>query len=255
MRPVADELKVDRGLYIAATGMLTSMTRQDVIASNLANVNTAGFKADRVVNETFSSLFLQNLENGRPLGNLNMGTRVAGIVTDFSQGALRPSDNKLDVALSGDGFFVVQTPQGIAYTRAGQLTRTADGFLVTQKGETVLGTNNERLFVGAGDPQIDRDGNVRTSEGNLSGQLAIATLDIEQARKVGDNLWIGAETGRQPANTSVRQGMFEASGVNSVKEMVEMISTLRSYETSQRVIQSIDGTLDRAVNSVGSLNG
>lgn len=231
------------------------MTRQDVIANNLANVNTSGYKADRVVNETFSTLFLQNLQNGRPLGDLAMGTRVAGVVTDFSQGPLRASQNALDIALVGDGFFVVETPQGQAYTRTGQLSRTADGYLVTQRGDFLLDINGQRIFVGDRDPSISKEGVVTRKDGTYSGQIAVATLDVEQARKAGDNLWVGTETSRQPAGTLVRQNFYEASGVSSVKEMVEMITTLRSYETSQRVIQSIDGTLDRAVNSVGALNG
>jgi len=119
----------------------------------------------------------------------------------------------------------------------------------------VLGADRLPVYVGAeGDPAIAADGTVTGPDGTRLGQVDIVTLDIPSARKSGQNMWVGVQTGPRPADTQVRQGYVEASGVNSVKEMVEMITTLRSYESSQRVITSIDGTLDKAVNSVGSLN-
>jgi flagellar basal-body rod protein FlgG len=244
---------MDRGLYIAATGMLSAVTRQDVIASNLANVNTVGYKADRVTNETFSDLFLTSMKTGQKIGTMNLGTRVAATITDYSQGAMRNTGNKLDMAVAGDGFFVVNTAQGVRYTRNGQFSKTAEGFLTTQNGDYVLGVNRQPIFVGAGDPVISQDGTVYTSDGQLSGQLAIATLNIPEAKKVGDNYWSGEETGGRLGTTFIRQGFLEASGVNSIKEMIEMITTLRAYESSQRVVMAIDGTLDKAVNSVGPI--
>ena len=252
------QLQMNRGLYIAATGMTSAMVRQDVIASNLANVATVGFKGDRVVNETFADSLLYSMNGSggpTPMGTLNYGTRVAGTVTDFGQGAFRPTEQPLDVALGGDGFFQIRNDDGtVGYTRNGQFTRTPDGFLTTQTGEYVLGPDRLPVFVGtSGDPVIRADGAVATSDGTRLGQISVVTLDIPSARKVGQNTWTGTETGGMPTTTQVRQGFVEASGVNSVKEMVEMITTLRSYESSQRVITSIDGTLDKAVNSVGTL--
>lgn len=239
------------------------MVRQDVIASNLSNVSTVGFKADRVVNETFGDSLLYSMRNGDPtvMGTSNYGTRVAGTITDFGQGSFRPTEQPLDIAIGGDGFFLVQMADGTrAYTRNGQFTRSPDGFLITQTGEYVLGTetNGQRLpvMVGTeGNPVIRADGHVSASDGSQLGQIGIFTLDIPTARKVGQNMWVGQETGGMPTSTQLRQGYVEASGVNSVKEMVEMITTLRSYESSQRVITSIDGTLDKAVNSIGTLGG
>ena len=250
-------MQMDRGLYIAATGMTSAMVRQDVIAANLANVATVGYKTDRVVNETFADSLLYSMKGGvpTPMGTLNHGTRVAGTITDFGQGSFRPTEQPLDLALGGDGFFSIRMQDGtVAYTRNGQFTRSPDGFLTTQTGEYVLGPDRLPVYAGeTGDPVIRADGNVSSRDGTRLGQLGIFTLDIPSARKLGQNIWIGEETGGMPAATQVRQGFVEASGVNSVKEMVEMITTMRSYESSQRVITSIDGTLDKAVNSVGTL--
>jgi flagellar basal-body rod protein FlgG len=244
---------MDRGLYIAATGMLSAVTRQDVIASNLANVNTVGYKADRVANETFSDLFLTSMKTGQRVGTMNLGTRVAETITDYAQGALRNTGTKLDLAITGDGFFAVNTAQGTRYTRNGQFSKSADGFLTTANGDYVLSTARQPIFVGSGDPTITADGTVFTSDGQLSGQIAVVTLNIPEAKKVGENYWSGEETGGRLGTTFVRQGFLEASGVNSIKEMVEMITTMRAYESSQRVVMAIDSTLDKAVNQVGPL--
>ncbi|MCW2974066.1 MAG: flgG2, partial [Thermoleophilia bacterium] len=245
---------MERGLYIAATGMTSAIVRQDLIANNLANVSTVGFKADRAVNETFADSLMYNMQGGKPqvMGTLNYGTRIAGTITDFSQGSLRDTQQPLDVAITGDGFFRVRTDDGsVAYTRDGQFTRSPEGFLTTSDGKYVLGPDNLPVFAGvSGDPVIRRDGAVFAPNGDALGQLGISTLDVPNAKKVGDNMWIGQETGGLPGTTQIRQGYTEGSGVNSVKEMVEMITTMRAYESSQRTITAIDGTLDKAVNSV-----
>jgi flagellar basal-body rod protein FlgF len=246
---------MERGLYIAATGMMSAQVRQDLIANNLANVSTIGFKADYAVNESFGDKLLYSMQSGGPIGTLNYGTRIAGTITDFSQGNFRNTEQPFDVAIGGDGFFRVRQSNGlVAYTRDGQFTRSPDGFLTTQGGEYVLDANNNPVFAGTeGDPIIRGDGTVSDRSGQEFGRISIATLDIPSARKVGANMWVGRETGGMPQTSQLKQGFVEASGVNSVQAMVQMIETLRSYESSQRVITSIDGTLDKAVNSVGTL--
>ena len=239
-------------MYIAASGMLSDMVRQDAIASNLANVSTTGYKRDQVTNETFSEMFLSNLRNNDQVGSLSLGTRVSGVVTDFAQGSLRPTEEAMDVALSGDGFFVVQTPAGYAYTRSGQFTRDAQGFMTTQDGNYVLGTTNQPIFIGQGDPSISQTGEI-VVQGQPVGRLNVVTLDMDTAQKAGAKLWVGTPTGAWPQGTGVRQGYLEASATNSVEEMVRMIETMRSYESNQRVLQSLDQTLGKAVNEVGSL--
>jgi flagellar basal-body rod protein FlgF len=248
---------MERGLYIAATGMTSAIVRQDLIANNLANVSTVGFKEDKAVNETFADSLLYSLQDGTPkvMGTLNYGTRIAGTITDFSQGSLRDTQQPLDVAITGDGFFRIRTDDGsVGYTRDGQFTRSPAGFLQTQDGKFVLGNDNLPVFAGtSGDPTIRRDGAVFAPNGDSLGAIGISTLDVPNAKKVGDNMWVGTETGRIPGQTQLRQGYVEASGVNSVKEMVEMITTMRAYESSQKTITAIDGTLEKAVNSVGTL--
>lgn len=253
-RGSADSSIVERGLYIATTGMLSDITRQDVIAANLANVSTTGYKRDRVTNETFNDMLLSNLKNGRQVGGMNMGTRVASVVTDFSQGPLRNTGSPLDAALSGDGFFVVQTPQGNFFTRSGQFTMADDGTLQTADGNPVLGQDGKKIVLTDAHPKIASDGTI-TSGNTTVGRLAIVSLDVAKAEKVGANLWKGTAVNAYPTGTQVKQGFLEQSSVNAVTEMVEMIRTLRSYESAQKAIQSIDGTLEKAVNTVGVVGG
>jgi flagellar basal-body rod protein FlgG len=244
--------------------MLSAIVHQDTIASNLANVNTVGYKGDRVINETFSDTLMHAMKyGGQVVGDMNMGTRVAGVVTDFSQGSFRNTGNQLDCAIGGDGFFIVQNADNtVSYTRNGEFAKNAEGYLTTQRGEFVLGMNGKPIFVGQGDPSITADGRVFINGSQLVGQLGIATLDMDDAVKIGDNKWQvfadndgdgSTTTLGLPPDTQIKQGFVEAANVNSIKEMIEMITTLRAYESSQRVVTAIDGTLDKAVNSVGTL--
>src|SRR5919107_4071691 len=108
---------MQRGLYIAATGMLAEQIRQDQLANDLANASTPGYKPDRSMQRSFSSLLLENTASSTPVGALSLGAGIAGTRTDFSQGAMRQTGEPLDVALSGEGFLAVGTPAGVRFTR------------------------------------------------------------------------------------------------------------------------------------------
>jgi flagellar basal-body rod protein FlgG len=156
---------VERGLFIAAAGMLADQLRQDVIANNLANATTPGYKGDRAVGEEFNSLLLNNLQTGAPVGQLGTGARIADVVTDGSQGALRHTDNTFDLAISGDGYFAVQSAAGTRYTRDGAFTLDNRGQLSTSKGEPVLGADGRPVVVpSGGKATIDQGGRVFVNE-------------------------------------------------------------------------------------------
>jgi flagellar basal-body rod protein FlgG len=243
---------VERGLYIAASGMLAEQVRQDQIANDLANASTPGYKPDRAAQSVFGALLLQNRQTGAQVGPLYLGARIAELRTDLTQGPLQQTDNPLDVAVHGDGFFCVQTPDGTRYTRNGQLALDAQGRLVTTAGQLLLGTDGQPITVGRADGMsIAQDGTVRSGT-KVVGQIAIVSLT--NAVKQGDNVFTGTP-GAKPAETTVEQGYLEGSGVEPARAMVDMIVSLRAYEASQRVLHAIDDTLGRAVNSVGSSTG
>lgn len=246
---------MERGLYIAASGMIAEQIRQDQIANDLANASTPGYKPDWSVQRSFEDVLLQNSQTGQPVGTLSMGAHIAREVVDLAQGPLQNTGEPLNVALQGAGFFVVGTAAGNRYTRDGQFVENAAGQLTTDTGEPVLGTDGRPISIAAaksaGDVSIASDGRV-TVRGKLVGTLAVVSL--ANPAKLGGTLFSGTPGGK-PAGTTVEQGYLEGSGVNPVTTMVEMMTSFQSYQASQRAIQTLDTELGRAVTSVGSASG
>jgi len=224
---------MERGLYIAASGMVAEQMRQDQIANDLANASTPGYKADRVTQRAFADLLLTNTVTGQTIGGLTTGVGIDRMVTDLAPQPLRDTGEPLDMAIAGDGFFGVQTPQGVRYTRNGQFTEAANGTLTDQLGNAVLGRSGQPLKVGA-------DGDV--------GVFALANV-----AKQGDNLFTGSAAGQ--ATGTVRTGALEGSGVDPARTMVDMIASFRAFEAGQRAIQTIDDTLHKTATQVASANG
>src|SRR3954467_15417739 len=170
---------MERGLYIAASGMLAEMVRQDQIANDLANASTPGYKADRATQRSFGDILLANPVDGRTVGPLGLGSRIDTIVTDDTPAPARDTGEPLDFAVVGEGWFKVQTPQGTRYTRNGQFAVSPQGFLIDGMGNQVLGQG--------GPIRVGADGKVDPR------QVAIFTLT--GVRKVGNSYVTGAAGG------------------------------------------------------------
>jgi flagellar basal-body rod protein FlgG len=246
---------MDRGLYIAASGMLAEQARQDQLANDLANASTPGYKPDRSAQESFGRMLLENRATGQPIGPLDLGARITTTRTDLAAAPLQQTGNSLDVAVDGEGFLAVRTQAGTRYTRDGQLVVDGKGRLTTATGELVLGTSGKPITVGqVSDPtkiSIDARGTVKVGSRTVG---TLAVMSLTGATKRGDTLFTGTP-GVRPAGTNVQQGFLEGSGVQPAEAMVDMIVSFRSYETAQRAIQSIDTELGRAANSVGTASG
>src|SRR5919199_2276980 len=132
---------MERGLYIAASGMLYEMVRQDQIANDLANASTPGYKADRATQRSFGDILLQNTVTGQPVGPLGLGSQIDSIQTDTTGAPARDTGEPLDFAVVGEGWFGVQTPQGVRYTRNGQFALSPQGTLIDSMGNQVIGRN------------------------------------------------------------------------------------------------------------------
>jgi len=230
---------MDRGLYIAASGMLAEQVRQDLLANDLANTSTPGYKSDRATQRTFEEMLLTNTETGQQIGSLGMGTAIDRQATDFAPQPVRQTDELLDFAITGDGFFAVQGDQGVRYTRNGRFTQAPDGTLVTATGEQVLGRNGAPV-------RVQADGTVPPA------QLGVVLLT--NPAKAGEGLYTGTP-GAQVDPGLVRSGALEGSGTDPARAMVDMIVSMRAFEAGQRVIRTIDETLGKASNEVGSLRG
>lgn len=259
-----------RGLYTSAAGMAAMLSKQDVIANNLANVNSTGYKQDVAVFRTRMDQMLYRLEETRKspepevrrMGGLSTGVYLDEIATRFEAGTIRSTENPYDFALEGEGFFMLEEPDGTQIlTRDGSFARSPEGMLVDKSGRLVLGEDGAPIALGQGRVQVSREGMVTVEQrvgGNArqvpSGRIAVVTVDDPRMdlEKRGDNAFTlrgGAQAQPAPA-TSVVQEALEASTVNPVREMVEMIAVHRAYEASQRLVTAQDETLAKAVNEI-----
>jgi flagellar basal-body rod protein FlgF len=226
------------GLYIAATGMVAEQVRQDQLSNDLSNASTPGYKPDESPQHSFGQVLLANTEGGAAIGSANQGVALGKTFTNSTQGAMQETHEPLDFALEGDGYFAVKTPQGVRYTRDGQFMTSAQGVLTDSSGNPVLGQGGGQIKVPAG-------GTVPIS--------VLGVFEVPGAVKQGENLYTGSPAGKSTAQ--VRQGSLEGSGVDAAKLMVEMITSLRSFQSGQQSIQAIGQTLQAAATQVGSLNG
>lgn len=242
-----------RGLYIAATGMLNEERRLDVVANNMANADTTGFKRTVPVSASSFSLALRRVGDGLAapaIGRLGVGAAVMQAAPVMTQGGLRPTGRSLDLALVGDGFFAVETPAGVRYTRDGAFSLDRDGYLVTADGRRVLGTAGP-IRVGGGQVTVTEQGDVLV-DGRTAGRLRVVAFPAgtELAREGNNRFRAPQGVSEQPSSATVRSGYLELSNVQPVREMVEMIAVMRSYEASQRAVRAHDETLGLAVNEI-----
>ncbi len=227
---------MDLGLYIAASGMVAEQTRQDQLTNDLANASTPGYKADHTPQRSFGEMLLSNTENGQPIGSIATGVQLGAAYTDMTPAGLHETGQPLDFGIVGTGFFAVQTPAGVRYTRDGQFSASATGQLVDSSGNAVLDQQGKPINV--------------NSEGRVPAS-ALGLYEVPNAAKQGENLFSGTASGK-PTGT-VRQGALEESGVDPAKAMVAMIASMRTFQSGQQTIQAIDQTLQAASTQVGSL--
>ena len=296
-----------RGLYTAATGMITEARRTDVISNNLANAATTGYKKDTTVHHDFQNMLIKRFydkdngggegvpakglldtdsgdvtkfkgfnadsQNAPDVGQLGLGSYIAEIAVDYSQGSFESTGNTFDLAIAGEGFFAIQTPQGIRYTRNGAFFKNQNGVLQDIRGYNLLDTRGNAITIPAntadssvavgGDGSIFINGQVLTRIEENAGENATAVpvqIQIVQfdnrlaVQKQGDNLFYAVNNAQpEPATGQVMQGMLEKSNVEIVREMVELIHNHRLYEANSKAVTTQDAMLDNSVNQVGRL--
>lgn len=248
-----------RGMYLAGQGMLLQRRHMDVITNNIANADTTGFKREQLVSHSFDSVMISRVNdaryNGRPqdVGRMHLGTQVDQKFINFAQGALEGTERTTDLALIGDVFFVLETPAGERFTRAGAFHIDDLGYLVDGNGNLLLGLAGP-INVGSLDFHVDQFGTVRVDGVTVDTIRLVTFEDNESLRKEGSNLFTSLEEPLDaPAEFRVLQGFLENSNVDVAREMVDMITTFRAYETAQRILQMQDETLARAVNDIARL--
>ena len=251
-----------RGLYTAAMGMNVQAKRLDLVSNDLANAGTTGYKKDVAVISSFKEEYLARLndsQNFKPnnaiIGKITYGAKVDGVYTDFTQGSVIPTSSATDLAIQGDGFFTVQTPNGVAYTRDGNFSINQFGQLVTAEGYNVMGQEGiiefgEDYFTQGNSMVVQANGEIYLDGAYIDTLDMASFADNNSLTKQGDNLY--TSTGERNEFTgSVIQNFLETSNVNTVSAMVDMISVARAYETNQKMIQTQDNLLGKAVNELG----
>lgn len=256
-----------RALYTSGWSMRANNKQMDVIANNLANVSTNGYKKDTVVYESFPEVLVKRINDTKSasnpsgrVGNVNLGNDVGEVFTYFNSGNLNKTDNSLDLAIGGSNsaFFTIGVPNGngeIAeyYTRNGSFNLNAQNQLVTSEGYLVMGMNGPITLEGENFTVLD-DGTIIQNEQVVDRLLIREFTDTTTLRKYGENLIQATEQTQEREFTgAIKQGYIEQSNVEAVNEMINMITVMRAYEANQKVIQALDGTLEKAVNEVGAL--
>lgn len=246
-----------RGLYTAASSMNVLEKKTNIRSNNLANVNTNGFKKSEGVTSSFPEMLLSRIEAGKAdqeVGELSTGAYMEQSFKDMSQGTFQRTDNSLDFAVEGEGFFVIETEAGERYSRDGNFTINADSELVTQSGNYVLNNEGERIqLIPDQDFRVSADGQITFNNGLQGSQIALVNFeDQSELLQEGDNLYTAQEGAAVlESDAGIAQGYLESSNVEIVEEMAKMIKTTRHYESNQKVISGIDETLNKVINEVG----
>lgn len=253
-----------RGLYTAWTGMANEQKRLDVISNNLANSATVGYKKEGVTSQSFDEQLTVKIKDksemfcGRVIGSMSLGVKIGEVYTDYTGGPLRETENTFDLAIDGEGFFQVAVTDRAGethtrYTRAGGFHMTSDGYVVNSEGNHLQGESGDVLVpTDAGEIVVDIDGSIY-ADGEYVDRIILHDFeDYNYLKKYGDVMYEPVEGAEEKDVTGlIRQGYTEQSNVNVISEMVNLIAITRAYEANQKAIQSIDQTLDNAVNSVG----
>ena len=233
------------GAYSALSGMRARLGELDRIASDLANVSTAGYKSERI------GVSSAERKEFAPMLDAAVDAVVGSTKVDLTPGVMKTTGNELDVAIDGRGFFAIETPAGVRYTRTGSFSRRADGLLVTAQGETVLGDGGE-IRLGKGAVTIEGNGTVR-SGGQVVGQLQLADFaDADLIRESGARFRpvMGAEV--QPFEGSLVSGAIEQSNVSVVDRMIALTEVTRGFEMLQRGVSVLMNDLDsRSIAELG----
>lgn len=251
-----------KGLYSAFTAMEAAWRYQDVLANNISNANTAGFKREFATQEPFADVLLsQQAPVPAPIsariqqvvGQIGTGTFIADFATDFGAGIIRETGNELDLALT-DGFFQVQGADGTVFaTRDGRFGRDAAGDLVTSQGYYVLDENGQHINLPQQAVGVSVDGAI-IDNGNEIARLAIVDYTPNQLQRAGEAYFTATGDGQPPVGSpGLRQGFLEGSNSNLVEEMTSLLAVQRTYQANQAVLAKLDGTLDQAAGELGRL--
>lgn len=256
-----------RGLFTAASGMYASQRKTEMLTNNMANAQTAGFKADYSHVRAFPEMLIERFNAGagrsEQVGTLHTGAYVQEIVPRFIQGDTIQTDRPTDLALmdrtEGTAFFTVEQNGQVKFTRNGKFTLDPEGILTTESGWPVLDENGNRIRVASEQFEVDESGWISDNGTQIARLGIVMSNNPENLSKEGDGLFRSEDDAGLPMAENVEfkisQGFVEKSNVDITRSMTDMITAYRTFEANQKVLQAYDRSLDKAVNEIGRVNG
>ncbi len=246
-----------QGFYNLASGMLTQNRNLDVISNNITNSLTPGFKKDTMTSSTFQEEMIArtgNLDKSTPqtLNSMAMMRVATGTVTDFQQGQLEETGNALDVALTSDGFFQIQTENGYVYTRNGSFSIDDQGYLALSEVGRVMG-NNGAIYLGTDEIQIDSSGTISLPDGTVAGTIAVVNFEDKTQLEKAENGVFTSNAQGNAINGTMTQGSVEQSNVDAIDEMIGMMESQRALQSAAQVLKIYDEMMSKAVNDIGQI--
>jgi len=242
---------MDNTSYVALSRQTALWKQMEVVANNMANLNTAGFKAEDVM---VAETDVKTKSDTTPFGRQIAYVHDLGTVRDPKEGPMHTTGEPLDVSIHGSGYFTLDSPSGPRYTRAGHFRLDENGMIVSGEGYPILQSNNQPIVIAPNEAQISiaSDGTVSTENGQI-GQMKIVSFANEQdLKKTGDGTYITTATANTVARPYLSQGMLEDSNVESISQMTHMLTILRNYQSVQNIL---DNEQDRIVKAMPILSG
>ena len=248
-----------KGFYNLTSGMLSQGRRMDVVANNMTNISTAGYKAEMYTDRTFDEVMVSRIGNKIKTPYQTMEAYQSHILapdqlyTDFRQSSFEETNLPLDFAIQGEGFFAIQMEDGVAYTRAGSFTLDNDGYLCLSELGQVLDREGNPIQLPTDKLDVDKQGNLYTMDGDYLGTLGVYQFeDNQELERNPYGLFIG-EGAQVNEDVVIRNKYVERSNVELVKEMVSMMTTQRALQSAAQMSQIYDEIIKRAVNDIGRL--
>ena len=247
-----------KGFYNLTSGMLTQQRNLNVVANNMTNVSTAGFKSSRYTASTFNEVMYSRVGNKnkeyQEIGNQSYILATSEIVTDYTQGTLEPTGIPLDFAIEGDGFFALRSAEGdVRYTRAGSFSLDGEGYLCYSGFGRVLNSNGEEIRLMTDKITGDNMGRIYTEGGTFLNQIGVfAFEDNAQLEYDEQGFFVGAE-GQAVEAPTVHWGYLERANVEMIREMTDMLSAQRAFQSAAQVSKIYDELMTKATEQIGRL--
>lgn len=230
---------MENALYVGLSRQMALQQRMNVLSNNIANVNTPGYRADKMLFEEY--VFKEKLNRDNTKDDISMVLDY-GQYKDTAAGVMQQTGNALDVALSGPAYMMVETAQGTKYTRAGNFALNNEGLLVTPSGNPVLDNGQGRITIpeGVREITITKNGEILTEQGAVAQIGMVEFANVQNLKSTGDGYYVAEnnEVAIPAENTTMEQGMIEGSNVKAVLEMTDLIEVSRAFQSMQRTLQN-----------------